>query len=278
MGQSFARFGCEVTIVQRGSQLLAREDPDVVRPLQEQLKSEGVELLLETTALAVESGADGKRVRVKTGGEERTLICDEVLVAVGRAPSIAPLNLESAGIATNRRGIIVNEKLETSQPHVYAVGDCNGGPQFTHWAEYEARVATRNALFKGSEKRQSNRIPWVTFTDPEVARCGLTLAEPFTKVDRAVCEGRAQGLLRVVVDGKGRILGVHISGPHAGESLTEWVLAMDHGITLEQLGQSIHAYPTFSRVNRRVADQRFLEEGVSTWKTRLFANFTPRKS
>ena len=275
MGQALRRLGAEVTIVQRASQLLPREEPEVAAFIRDRFEREGIRILLSTNPVRIEPD---KTVVL----QDEMLSCAEILVAVGRRSTLEGLGLEAAGVATNERGIVVNGALQTSQAHIYAVGDCNGGPQFTHWAEQEARIATRNALFKGRDKRSMERIPWVTFTDPEVARVGLTLAEAkdahvhevkMSVVDRAVCEGDSEGFIRVVVDSRDRILGVHIVGLDAGEALTEWVLAMDHGITLEEIGRSIHVYPTLARANRRVADRRFLEHGVSAWTTKLFGNF-----
>jgi dihydrolipoamide dehydrogenase len=291
MGQSMARFGSDVTIIDLMPRILPREEPEISQHLQKRLDEEGIKFVLSIKSSRVQKTKKAKQVIVEKDGEEITLNCDEVLVAVGRKPSIDELNLEAAGVEANKKGIIVNDTLQTNVKHIYAVGDCAGGPQFTHWAEYEARIAARNALFKGSSKRSMDLIPWVTFTDPEVARAGMTLAEarehyqddrihehsvPFEKVDRAVCEGEPEGLIKVVVDKKDRILGVHIIGMEAGEALAEWVLAMAHYISLPKIGNAIHVYPTLGRVNRRVVDARFMAHGVSKWTTKFFANFTPR--
>ena len=220
------------------------------------------------------------------GGE---IAADEIFVAVGRRATLDGLALERAGIVTNDRGIVVDDALLTSQPHVFAVGDCAGGPQFTHWAEYEARIATRNALFRGTERRSMRIVPWVTFTDPEVARVGMTEDEarahhdgvhvhrfPFSRVDRALTEGEGSGFAKVVVDKKERILGAHLIGPEAGEALAEWTLAMQHDLKLTDVGRAIHVYPTRARINRRVADDVFLAHGLPSWVVRLGARFSPR--
>ncbi len=211
-------------------------------------------------------------------------------MAVGRKPNIDALNLSAAGVRAKSRGIVVEDSLRTSTPHIFAVGDCNGGPQFTHWAEYEARIATRNALYRGTSKRSMQTLPWVTFTDPEVARVGMTLDEangasnhsqihehrfPYSQLNRAVCESDTSGMIKVVVDKSDRVLGAHIIGPGAGEALTEWVLAIENRLPLSRIGKAIHVYPTLSRINRRVADESFLAHGVSKWTNRLFARFRP---
>lgn len=288
MGQAFSRLGSKVSIIQRGSRLLPREDPEISAILQHAFSDEGIELMLSASPLSVSRAGECKQIEIEQNGESRTIDCDEILVAVGRRPNVDELNLSAAGIRTNARGIVVNDGLRTSKPHIFAVGDCNGGPQFTHWAEYEARIATRNALYRGSSKRTMQTLPWVTFTDPEVARVGMTLDEagdaggyqglhehrfPYSQLDRAVCESDTGGLIKVVVDKSERVLGAHIVGAGAGEALTEWVLAMEHGIPLGKIGSAIHAYPTLSRINRRVADEAFLAHGVSEWTNRLFARF-----
>ncbi len=293
MGQALSRLGSEVTIVQKASRLLPREDAQVSELLQARFREEGMQLLLSSAASKISVADSEKKVFVQRGHDEIVVDCDEILVAVGRRAVVADLDLAAAGIETNDRGILVNDRLQTNISHIYAVGDCNGGPQFTHWAEYEARIAVRNALFRGSSKRSMAIIPWVTFTDPEIARVGLTFDEaiqhipendvhihqvPLSKVDRAVCEGESQGFIKVVVGAKDRILGVSVIGIEAGEALSEWVLAMEHHISLADIGNAIHAYPTLGRVNRRVADDRFMTHGISRWTTRLFGQFKARDS
>lgn len=290
IAQSLSRLGSEVKIVQRGPRLLHREDPEIAQMLHEAFRREGIELLLEAEPECIREEDGIKKIDIRQKDQSLQLECDAIFIAIGRKPSIEALDLDKAGVAVNPRGIIVDDTLQTSQRHIFAVGDCNGGPQFTHWAEHEARIATRNALFRGRSKRSMNLIPWVTFTDPEVARVGLTLEEarkeygeaheyqlPMSKVDRAVCEGEPHGQIKVVVGKKEKILGVHIIGLNAGEALAEWVLAMEHGISLPQIGNAIHVYPTLGRVNRRVADMHFLENGVASWMIRLFGQFKPHQ-
>jgi pyruvate/2-oxoglutarate dehydrogenase complex dihydrolipoamide dehydrogenase (E3) component len=256
--------------------------------LHEAFAAEGITLKLSASTVRVQRDGTQKEVVIEQGGKTQSIPCDEVLVAVGRQPVFDALHLAAAGVETTKRGIAVDDTLRTSQPHIFAVGDCNGGPQFTHWAEYEARIATRNALYRGSSKRSMKILPWVTFCDPEVAHVGMTLDEarqtrgggqahehvfPYSRLDRAICESDPVGMIRVVVDRADKVLGAHIVGKGAGEALTEWVLAMEHGISLGKIGSAIHVYPTLSRINRRVADEAFLEHGVSAWTHRLFARF-----
>lgn len=288
MGQALSRLGSEVTIIQRATRLLPREDPEISAVLHDAFAAEGINLLLSANPVGVTRNDSEKEIDIERDGTGYTIRCDEILVAVGRVPVIDDLNVDAAGLETNARGIIVDNKLRTNKLHIFAVGDCNGGPQFTHWAEHEARIATRNALYRGSSKRSVRTLPWVTFSDPEVARVGMTLEQarsargdnrihehvfPYSRLDRAVCESDTTGMIKVVVDKSDRILGAHIIGRGAGEALTEWVLAMKHRIPLNKIGSAIHVYPTLSRINRRVADQAFLEHGVSKITNRLFARF-----
>jgi len=291
MGQAMSRLGSEVTIVQRAARLLPREDPEISGVLHEAFEAEGIKLMLSATPVRVAARGSEKEVVIEQNGDTHSLRCDEVLVAVGREPVIDSLDVAAAGIETNKRGIVTDDRLRTSQRHIFAVGDCNGGPQFTHWAEHEARIATRNALYLGSSKRSLRTLPWVTFSDPEVARVGMTLDKarttfgderihehvfPYARLDRAVCESDTVGMIKVVVDKAEKVLGAHIIGPGAGEALTEWVLAIEHGIPLGKIGSAIHVYPTLSRINRRVADEAFLSHGISKVNNRFFARFKPR--
>ena len=293
MGQALSRLGSKVTIIQRASRLLLREDPEISLKLQKIFEEEGIKLLLSANPINIKKVNNFKQIQVKTDKENITIDCDEILVAVGREPSIKELNLEAAEIKYNKRGIIVDKNLRSSSKNIFAAGDCTGGPQFTHWAEYEARRAVGNALFFGNIKSLPKTLPWVTFTDPEVARVGLTIEEAkktslknknihehyvsYEKVDRAVCEDEAVGFIKVVVDKKEKILGVHIIGPAAGEALNEWVLAMENNISISKIGKAIHVYPTLARINRRLTDELFFYHGIPKWFLRIFARFRPNK-
>jgi pyruvate/2-oxoglutarate dehydrogenase complex dihydrolipoamide dehydrogenase (E3) component len=313
IGQSLQRLGAQVTIIQGPARLLEREEPEVAAHLAKALRDEGVDVRLAQRATRIEKRGDEKVVHARSdlkkwqeemerGGahvdpsllppDPAPLVVDEVFVAVGRRPTLDALNLEAAGVETSPRGVVVDDELRTSVSHIFAVGDCAGGPQFTHWAEYEARIATRNALFVGSESRAMEVVPWVTFTDPEVARVGLTEAEArrehgdeahvhrfhFDHLDRALTEREPGGFCKVVVDKKERVLGAHIIGHNAGEALSEWVLAMEHPgeIKLGDIAKAIHAYPTMVRINRRVGDMEFIDHGVPGWQIKLAARFKPR--
>ncbi len=292
MGQALSRLGSKVTIIQRATRLLHREDPQISLKLQNIFKEEGIQVLLSANPIQIKKINSIKQIVVETNKKNINVECDEILIAVGRKPSIEDLNLEAASVNFNKKGIIVNDFLQTSQKNIFAAGDCTGGPQFTHWAQYEARKAVRNALFIGKTKSSPKILPWVTFTDPEVARIGLTLEQAkktftnlkkvhehfitYDKVDRAVCEDEDNGFIKAVVDGKKNILGVHIIGPAAGEALSEWVLAMENKIKISRLGSAIHVYPTLSRINSRLTEEIFLAHGVPRWIIKMFARFTPK--
>jgi pyruvate/2-oxoglutarate dehydrogenase complex dihydrolipoamide dehydrogenase (E3) component len=291
MGQALHRLGAKVTLVQSAPRLLMREEAEIAESLLRVFEKEAIDVRLGAELERVEGAGGKKIVSFRRGESVDAVEVDAIFVAVGRRANVEALALDKAGVAANDRGIIVDDRLRTSQPHIWAIGDCAGGPQFTHWAEYEGRVAARNALFAGSEKRSMKLVPWVTFTDPEVARVGLTEAEAkeqhprahahrwdFARLDRALTEGEPGGFIKVVVDESERVLGAHIIGHHAGEALAEWVLAMRHRLRLSDVGGAIHVYPTITRINRRVADMPFFEHGVPGWLVRLAARFKPLPS
>lgn len=292
MGQAMSRIGSKVTIIQRAPHLLPREENEIAAMLHEVFAKERIAVMTSAQPALIKKRGSEKLVTVHQDGKSLQVACDEILVATGRRPTIDGLNLAAAGVLTDRHGIKVNDALQTSQKNIYAVGDCAGSPQFTHWAEYEARIATRNALFRGTRKRKLSLMPRVTFTDPEIASVGLTFDEAteanpktnihehkvdFDRLDRAVCEGDPVGLIKVIVDPKEKILGVHIFGMGAGEALAEWVLAMENGIPISGIGRAVHVYPTLCRINRRLADEQFMKHGLSKWITGLFGQYKPQQ-
>jgi len=263
LAQAFARLGSKVTQIDRGDRILSKEDEDVSALVQEVLREEGVEILTECEVVRVEA-----KSLVLSG--DRTLPFDELIVAVGRTARLTGYGLEALGIETDRT-VSTNEFLETRLPNIYAVGDVAGPYQFTHFAAHQAWFAAVNGLF-GSLKRfraDYRVLPWVTYTDPEVAHVGhneLSAREAgveyelvrydLAHLDRAVCEGATRGFVKLLVaPGKDRILGATIVGLHAGEMLAEIVLAMKHGIGLGKLLGTIHAYPTMAEANKYAAGE-----------------------
>ena len=281
LGQAFHRLGTEVIIAQRGGSVLSKEDADVSEQMLSYLRDEGMTILINTEVGLVvgqegtESDGEGYRVSLKVDGEEREVSVDQILIAAGRKPNIEGLGLEELGVKVGGQGIVVNNRLQTSVKNIYAAGDVIGHYLFTHVAAFQAQQIVRNIFFPGSGGIDYSVVPWTTFCDPEVARCGLTEAEareqygnvdvftvPLHDVDRAVAEGETKGFIKVIATRwRGKILGVHLVGPNAGEVIHEFVLAMKAGIPLRKLGSVIHVYPTFSSIVWRVAG-KWLAEGT----------------
>lgn len=272
LAQSFARLGSEVTQVEMAPRLMVREDPEVSELVAASLRGDGVNVLTGHQAVRVEVVEGEKRLIVKRGEEELPIAFDQLLCAVGRSPRVTGFGLEKLGIAlTPRKTIQTNAFLQTQYPNIYAVGDVAGPFQFTHTAAHQAWYAAVNALFGRFKRFKADYsvIPWATFTDPEVARVGLSeteareqgVAHEVTRygiddLDRAIADGTAHGFVKVLtVPGKDKILGVTIVGEHAGDLLAEYVLAMKHGLGLNKILGTIHTYPTLSEANKYAAGE-----------------------
>ena len=277
LAQCLARFGAQVTILQRGPRLLPRDDAELSALLAQALGGE-LTVRCDAGVERVERVGPARRVHFSGG----SLDCDAILVAVGRRARLDGLGLDSAGVAVRDGAVHVDPHLRTTAANIYACGDCVGGPQFTHFAEAQARVAVRNALFRGRQRFALDAVPWTTFTDPELAHVGAregdvpgarVFRSPYERLDRAVCEDAPFGLGKVVCDARGRILGASLLGLGAGEALAPLVLARDAGLTLDAVGRSVFVYPTLGRVVRRLSDERFLAEGRPGWIRKLFGRF-----
>jgi pyruvate/2-oxoglutarate dehydrogenase complex dihydrolipoamide dehydrogenase (E3) component len=271
LGQVFARLGVRVTIVQRRPQILEKEDADAAALVRRVLEQEGVTILTGAEARRVSRDGRASRVEVEIGGSERrTVETDAILVAAGRVPNTDDLGLDAAGVAQGQNGVVVNRYLQSSQPHVYAAGDVVGGYRFTHVADAHARVITRNILFPWWKADWDDSVvPWCTYTSPEVARVGSNETEarkrgvafdvwrePLEEVDRAVVESEETGFAKVLTPkGGDRVLGATIVSERAGDLVHELVLAMKAGVGLKEISSTIHAYPTFAEVSRKVADE-----------------------
>ncbi len=273
LGQSFRRLGTNVTIVEGLDRVLPKEDPEVSATLTEILRSEGINIA--TNAIFVKARRDGnqKVVTAKQGEQLLNFYADEILLTLGRRPNVEGLHLEAAGITYDSKGIKVNEHLQTSAPNIFAIGDVIGGYLFTHVAAYQAGVAVRNALVPLGKKKVDYRVvPWCTFTDPEAARVGLTPDEaskqhklvrivkfPWADIDRAQAESETVGFIKLVVAGKKEeIVGAHMVGARAGELLGEMALAMRHHLALNDILNTIHAYPTMSTGIQQTAFEAYL--------------------
>ncbi len=273
LGQSFARLGSEVTMVEMAPRVLPREDPDAAEVLAASLRADGVRLLTGTLALRAEKNGAGKTVFCRPleneGAAEEALEVDEILVATGRRPNTDGLGLAEAGVAHGRDGVRVDRRLRTSARTVYACGDVAGPYLFTHMAGQQARVVIQNALLPFKTRIDYRVVPWCTFTAPEVARVGLNETEAaergiahrvlkvdFASNDRAACDGDTQGFLKVLTPpGKDVILGATLVGAHAGDLIHELVLAMQAGVGLNRIAGTVHIYPTRAEIFRRIADE-----------------------
>ncbi len=253
MAQAYSRLGASVTVV--AGRILSKEEPEASRAIEDALAREGLRFVYGR-ASAFRKEGDGIVVTV---GDEQVQ-GDMLLLATGRTPVVEGLDLERAGVVYSRKGIRVDKQLHTSSRHIYAAGDCVGGYQFTHFAGWQAFQAARNALLLGSSEGFSDAVPWVTFTDPEVAHVGLLEAQAERKhgsdaavtfkgldhVDRAICEGDEAGFIKIVHKKDGTLLGATVVAARAGEVITEFVVALQNKLKLGDLAGSIHPYPTYS--------------------------------
>ncbi len=268
LAQAFARLGAQVTLVEMAPRLMLREDPEVSAAVAARFGAEGIRLLLAHKASRFALEAGEKTLVAEHAGTQVSIAFDAVLIALGRVANLTGYGLEELGIATGRT-IATNEFLQTTYPNIYAAGDVAGPYQFTHTAAHQAWYAAVNALFDPFKKFKADYsvIPWATFVEPEVARVGLNEQEAVEKgiafevsryglddLDRAIADGDAHGFVKVLtVPGKDRILGVTIVGPHAGDLIAEYVLAMKHNIGLNKILGTIHIYPTLAEANKYAA-------------------------
>lgn len=265
LAQAHLRLGSRVTVIEV-QQCLSRDDPELTGIVLSRLRAEGVDIRERTKVLQVNGSGRSIQVYLTSGEAEETVQGTHLLVATGRTPNIAGLNLEAAAVRYDKRGIKVNNKLKTSNRRVYAIGDVIGGPQFTHVANYQAGIVIRRALFRLAARTDETTIPWVTFTDPELAHVGLTEEQarsqhgrvkvyrwPYHENDRAQAERDTTGLVKVVTDARDRIRGASIVGQQAGELIQMWSLAISQGLTIRAMTQWISPYPTLSEINKRAA-------------------------
>lgn len=273
LSQAFARLGTQVTQVQRDARIMPREDVKVSEYVKDKMQSEGVNVLTGHNALRFENNNGVKKVICEHAGQEVEIEFDQVLLAVGRTPNIFNMGLENLGIETSKRGtVLVNDYLQVpNYKNIYVCGDVAGPYQFTHAASHQAWYAAVNSLFGFLWKFKADYrvMPWATFTDPEVARVGLSEMDAqeqgidyqlteygIDDLDRAIADGEARGFVRVITAGKSdKILGVTIVGSRAAELLSEFVLAMKHGLGLNKILGTIHPYPTWTEANKYAAGE-----------------------
>jgi len=289
LAQAFQRLGSQVSLLHKNAHLLDREDMEAAALVQKAFIREGITLHLNAKITRVERSAGGKLIYYEAQGKEETLAVDEILAGAGRAPNIEGLNLEAAGVEyDSRKGILVNDCLQTSNPHIYGAGDVCLAWKFTHAADFSARIVIQNALFLGRKKASALTMPWCTYTDPEIAHVGLyerdarerglevdTYVREFKEVDRAVLDGEEDGFVKFHVrKGHDEILGATIVARHAGEMISEISVAMAARIGLGKLASVIHPYPTQAEALRQCGDaynRTRLTPTVKKWMGRWLA-------
>jgi pyruvate/2-oxoglutarate dehydrogenase complex dihydrolipoamide dehydrogenase (E3) component len=291
LAQAFARLGSRVTVIEKHERLLPRDDGDAAAILQAKFKDENISLTLAETISRVERSDVGKTVFLRDNHGEQRIETDAILVATGRAPNIEALNLQAARVDSNDQGIVVNDRLQTSNPRIYSAGDISSRFQFTHAAEALGRIALRNALFFGRKRASKLVIPWCTYTDPEIAHVGMTAHEaggegPSVETltlslednDRAAVDGETRGFVRVHSRKQdGAILGATLVSRHAGESIGELVLAIQRGLKVRDLAGIIHPYPTQAESIKRLGDlavmAQFRPPRFKSWAQNLLARY-----
>ncbi len=282
IGQAYGRLGAKVTLIDMVG-LLPQVDDEASDVLTDILASDGVQFVQGRVTAVARQGSD-VYVNLDDG---TTIMGNMLLLAVGRRPRIAGLGLEQAGVIYGDQGIRVDKQLRTSVKHIWAAGDCVGGPQFTHYAAWQAYKAVRNALLPGSESGFTSALPWAIFTDPEVAGIGLTEAKarelhgdevrvaqrPLSRVDRAIVDEQRTGFIKVVHLPNGKILGATIVAPRAGEMITEFALAKQHDLTIRDLAGTMHVYPTYAMGVQRLLSQQAMTDFLTSTTGKLLRRF-----
>jgi pyruvate/2-oxoglutarate dehydrogenase complex dihydrolipoamide dehydrogenase (E3) component len=266
LAQAHRRLGSRVTVLE-AAKALGKDDPELAALVLRQIRAEGVDIRENAKVIRVEKhGKTGIRVHIETDGGRKAIDGTHLLLAAGRAANVAGLDLEKAGIEYDAKGLKVTDRLRTTNRRVYAVGDVTGSLQFTHVANYHAGIVIRALLFRLPARERLRAVPWVTFTDPELAHVGMTEADavragvkirilrwPYAENDRAQAERRTEGHIKVVADRRGRILGATIVGANAAEIINIWALALSKGLNLRDVAGYVAPYPTMSEIGKRAA-------------------------
>jgi len=274
MAQAFCRLGSKVTVVQRSGQILTREDKDMADEIMKVLSSEGVTFLLNASVLRVKDWSAEREIVIKDEeGKTSSLFAEKILVAMGRDPNVKGLGLEGIGVEFERKGITVDDRMRTTQKHIYAAGDITGAYRFTHAAGYEGGIVVSNAIFHLPRRANYSFLPWCTYTDPELASIGMNekraaeagmdysvWTEPFKSNDRSLAEGEQAGRIKLLLEKSEKPLGVQILGPQAGELVSEWVAVLNGKVKLSTLAAAVHPYPTLGEINKRVAGTLFSQK------------------
>lgn len=284
MAQAHVRLGSKVTVLE-GAKALGRDDPDMAQIALDNIQADGVEIV-EGAMVSEIIGGKGVIVKTQDGAEYKG---SHILMAVGRKPNIDKLDLDKAGIKTNRAGVIVDTGLKTANKRVYAIGDVAGGLQFTHVAGYHAGVIIRSALFGLPSKAKNDHIPWATYTDPEIAQVGLTEAQAveahgdtvevlrfeYAENDRARAERNTKGLIKVMVL-KGKPIGASIVGAQAGELIQTWALVIANGLKIGAVAAMVAPYPTLGEINKRVAGAYYTPRLFESSRLKQVVRFVQR--
>ena len=270
LAQAYRRLGAKVTVLEMFA-ILGKDDPEVTEVVKRRLRAEGIELREGVKILRVAPDGDGIAVDVEQAGAVEHISGSHLLVAAGRTANVEGLGLEAAGVRYSKKGVEVDARLRSTNKRVFAIGDAAGGFQFTHMANYHAGIVIRNALFKLPAKADYRAVPWVTYTDPEIAHVGMTEAQAkaaggsirvlrfaLHDSDRAQAERETEGLIKVVTDKRGRVLGASIAATRAGELLMPWILAVDRKLKVGAIAGLIAPYPTLSEITKRVAGTYFV--------------------
>lgn len=267
MAQAFNRLGTRVSVTQRSGQILSNEDKDMADGVMEVLKEEGVKIYLNTAILSAKDLGTEREVVIQTkGGDSLSLKAERILVALGREANLKGLNLEGISIPYDEKGLKLDPRLRTDHKHIYGAGDVTGTYQFTHAAGYEGSIVVSNAIFHLPRKVDYTYLPWCTYTHPELASIGMNekrakaagveydlWVEEFKDNDRSLAEGEPVGKIKMLLDKKGKPIGVQILGPRAGDLVSEWVAALNGGVRPMTLAAAVHPYPTLGEINKKVA-------------------------
>jgi len=273
MASAFNRLGAKVTVIEMADSILFREDEELTDILHEKLTGEGISII---TGAVVEKVEENKSVTIhyNMDGVRSSVNAHELFIAAGRKPNIEGLNLENAGVRYDKKGIAVNPGMRTSAKNIYAAGDVAGPYQFSHMANYQAIIAASNALLPIFKKTSYKHVPWITFSDPELARSGLTESEAlalfgkkirvfkaaYTEIDRGITDRSETGMAKVITAKRGQIVGINILGERAGEMMQELHLAKSMGIPLHKLNEVIHAYPAYSDIVKKLARDAYVDK------------------
>jgi pyruvate/2-oxoglutarate dehydrogenase complex dihydrolipoamide dehydrogenase (E3) component len=271
MAQAFCRLGTKVFVVNRGNQILGKEDRDMADEVMQIMRSEGVVFHLDASIEATKDLGSEKEVLITDNqGKTVSLRAETILVALGRSANTGGMGLADIGLEIDQRGIKVDRRLRTNHKHIYAAGDVNGGFQFTHAAGYEGGIVVSNAIFHLPRKTDYTFLPWCTYTAPELASIGMNekaaqaagidytvWSENFKDNDRSLAEGDKTGKIKMILDEKEKPIGVQILGPHAGDLMGEWVAVLNGKVKLSTLASAVHPYPTIAEINKRVAGTFF---------------------